>query len=179
MKPTKHIMVKVSEPKGLIMLTKKPIEYGIVKEVPNGCDIPIGAKLYFHRNITKENIGKEKTYKSSYHLEDNIYLVPFTENTNLTFGYVKDDDFIITGNYSLLEASKVKEEIINGVITPAKKGYEGFVTEKGVMKFPTELCKDIVGETCLIEPRTSYLLNMEDKTYWAVQDRYLMAYETS
>lgn len=159
-------------------LSDEAVECGIVKMVPPGCNIPKETKLYFHRSVTAHTNTEQETKRSNYHLKENEYLVPYSDSRNLTFGYFKDNEFIITGNYSLLKAKEVEETEVNGIIIPKKKGYEGFEEDTAIMQYPTEFAKDLVGYECYLEPRRCYLLTMEGVTYWAAQDNYLMAYAT-
>ena len=156
---------------------EEAVEHGVVKHIPPGCDIPIGSTLYFHRSVTMHNVRESRTDRSNYHLEDDLYLVPYSEDRNLTFGYFNNDDFVITGNYSLLKAYdvKVKKSVIQLI---KEKGYEGMREDIANMTYPTEFAKDLVGMDCYLQPRSCYMIEINNEKYWAAQDNCLMAYET-
>ena len=153
-------------------------EKGIVKYVPEGCDIPVGAELYFHRAITMHNVREHGVNKSNYHLEGDLYIIPFSEERNLTFGYFQDDEFIVTGNYSLLKAYPI-ENNHSFLYTPKQKGYEGMREDIAKMMYPTEYAEDLVGHDCFLQPRSCYMIEIDSVKYWASQDQHLMAYELS
>lgn len=178
-----HIVVKVNvnanseTESGIIYRIKnaneayEAVEWGIVEHIPKGCEIPIGSKLYFHRSVTMNG--------TRMHLEDDLYLVPYTDKANLTFGYIEDGDVILTGDYSLLIAKKVEEEVVNGLIVPKMKGYDGYVEDIAIMVYPTESCEVSVGNVCYLQPRRCYMIEIEGQGYWAVQDEYLLGYAES
>lgn len=164
---------------------------GVVVATPDGCDIPIGATLYFHHVICE---WREKNASELYCIdkEEGLYRVPYKPigypDPLYTKAYAWEKDGVIESINDWIFLEQEKEELkttksglvlvekIDDVVygtgeAKPKKGYSR-------VKFLNDYFRGMglkEGDLVITKKDAEYPIEIGDTTYWRVWDKFLLA----
>lgn len=166
-------------------------DFGEVIAVPDGCEIPIGATLYFHYSIVE---WREKNVSEGYCLDqkEGIFRVPYYELghedplANMAYLWEKDGYIETINDWIILKQEEKELETTESGLVLVKKiddviystgeaaPKQGFARVKYLNKYFRDagLNED---DLVIMRKDSEYAIEINGETYWRVWDRFLLA----